>query len=157
MRPVKVVEPADLYFEDFAENQELPAVTKGPMTIGHQVRWAAAADNYADEFHYDEAAAKAKGLPGIILSGPLVASYLVTAVNQWVGRNARLVYFVDRNAGPTMPHDTLHLKGMVKRKYQTDSLNMLEIDCHVENQRGEDTTPATARVRIASRTDKTSS
>ena len=79
MLTVRTVDPPERYFEDFAEGQELPVVTKGPMMVGHQVRWAGACDNYESEFHHDEYVAKAQGLPGIILSGPLMASYLLTA------------------------------------------------------------------------------
>ena len=77
MPTVKTVEPPSLFFEDFAEGQEFSTVTKGPMMVGHQVRWAGACDNYDSEFHHDEHVAKAQGLPGIILSGPLMASSLL--------------------------------------------------------------------------------
>lgn len=77
MPTVKTAEPPSLFFEDFAEGQEFSTVTKGPMMVGHQVRWAGACDNYDSEFHHDEHVAKAQGLPGIILSGPLMASYLL--------------------------------------------------------------------------------
>jgi acyl dehydratase len=60
---VKTVDPPNLFFEDFAEGQEFATVTKGPMMVGHQVRWAGACDNYDSEFHHDEQVAKAQGLP----------------------------------------------------------------------------------------------
>jgi len=44
---------------DFSEGQKFPVVTKGPMMVGHQVRWAGACDNYESEFHHDEYVAKA--------------------------------------------------------------------------------------------------
>ena len=52
MSHVTTVEPSDLFFEDFTEGQEFPTVTKGPMMVGHQVRWAGACDNYDSEFHH---------------------------------------------------------------------------------------------------------
>ncbi len=151
MRRVETVEPPDLYFEDFEEGQEFPVVTKGPVMVGHQVRWAGATDNYDSEFHHDEYVAKAQGLPGIILSGPFIAAYLLSAVNQWVGRNARVIAFSDRNSGSTMPRDMVYLKGRVARKYRDGADCLIDIDCHVENQRGENTTPAKATARVASR------
>ena len=119
--------------------------------VGHQVRWAGATDNYDFEFHHDEYVAKAQGLPGIILSGPFIAAYLLSTVNQWVGRNARVVRYSDRNTGSTMPRDMLYLHGRVTRKYQEGGQCLIDLDCHVENQRGENTTPATATARAASR------
>ncbi len=144
MLNVKLAEPPDLYFEDFTEGQKFPVVTKGPMMVGHQVRWAGACDNYDAEFHHDEYVAKAQGLPGIILSGPLMASYLLTETTRWLGRNARLVRFNDRNSGSTMPRDTAYLHGRVKRKYEQDGRALVEIECWVENQHGQVTTPGGA-------------
>lgn len=143
--------PPDLFFEDFTEGQEFPVVTKGPMMVGHQVRWAGACDNYDSEFHHDEYVAKAQGLPGIILSGPLMASYLLTEVTRWIGRNGRLLRFADRNAGSTMPRDLAHLHGRITRKYERDGEGVLEIECWIENQRGEKTTPARAVAAVSRR------
>ena len=151
MPTVKTVEPPNLFFEDFAEGQEFFTVTKGPMMVGHQVRWAGACDNYDSEFHHDEHVAKAQGLPGIILSGPLMASYLLTEVAHWVGRNGRLLGFADRNVGSTMPRDTAHLRGRVTKTYVQDGEGVLEIECWIENQRGENTTPARAVAAVPRR------
>jgi len=149
---VRTVEPPDLFFEDFAERQEFSAVAKGPMMVGHQVRWAGACDNYDSEFHHDEHVAKAQGLPGIILSGPLMASYLLTEVAHWVGRNARLLRFADRNVASTMPRDMAYLRGRVTKTYVQDGLGVLEIECWIENQRGENTTPGRAVATVPRRT-----
>ncbi len=89
MLTLETVEPPDLFFEDFAEGQEFSTVTKRPMMVSHQVRWAGACDNYDSEFHHDEHVAKAQGLPGIILSGPLMASYLMTEANAGSKGNGR--------------------------------------------------------------------
>jgi len=152
MPSVTTVEPPDLFFEDFAAGQEFPTVTKGPMMVGHQVRWAGACDNYDSEFHHDEYVAKAQGLPGIILSGPLMASYLVSALAHWLGRNARLLRFSDRNVGSTMPRDMAHLHGRIQKTYEQAGEGVLEIECWIENQRGEITTPGRAVAAVTRRT-----
>ena len=148
---VELREAPDLYFEDFAEGQEFPEVIKGPMMVGHQVRWAGACDNYDAEYHHDEYVAKDLGLPGIILSGPLMASYLMTAVTDWTGRNSRLVTFFDQNRASTMPRDTAYLRGRVRRKYEEDGRALLVIECSIVNQRNEITTPGSALVRLPKR------
>jgi hypothetical protein len=152
MLKITTVEPANLYFEDFSEGQKFPVVTKGPMMVGHQVRWAGACDNYASEFHHDEYVAKAAGLPGILLSGPLMASYLLTTVTQWLGRHARMVSFSDQNRGSTMPRDLAYLHGGVKRKYEENGEALIELECWIENQRGEITTPGGAVAALPRRT-----
>lgn len=151
MLTVETVEPEPRCFEDFHEGQDLPVITKGPMMVGDQVRWAGACDNYESEFHHDEYVAKAQGLPGILLSGPLMASYLLTAVMQWMGRDARLLRFFDQNRGSTMPRDLAHLHGRVRRAYAQDGKALIDIECWIANQRGEVTTPGSALVALPRR------
>jgi acyl dehydratase len=151
MFKVDTVEPALVHFEDLSEGQEFPTVTKGPMMVGNQVRWAGACDNYESEFHHDEYVAKAAGLPGILLSGPLMASFLLTTVSQWLGRDARIVRFFDQNRGSTLPRDTVYLHGKVTRKYQDNGKAFVEIECSITNQRGEVTTPGSALAEMPRR------
>lgn len=154
MRPVETVEPPDLFFEDFKEGQAFAVAEKGPMMVGHQVRWAGATDNYDSEFHHDEYVAKAQGLPGILLSGPFIAAYLLSVLHGWMGKNARVLRFSDRNTGMTMPRDRLSFHGRVRRQYREGGLTLLDLDCHVENQRGENTTPASATVAVPPRGER---
>lgn len=151
MLKVDTVEPSLRFFEEFREGQELPIVTRGPMMVGHQVRWAGACDNYESEFHHDEYVAKEQGLPGILLSGPLIASWLLTTVVQWMGRGARLVRFADQNRGSTMPRDLVHFHGKVRRTYEDGGRAFVELECWVTNQRGEVTTPGSALVEMPRR------
>jgi hypothetical protein len=88
------------------------------MMVGHQVRWAGATDNYHAEFHHDEHVARAQGLPGIILSGPLFGSLLLTQAIKWLGGRAQLKTFQNRNSRPTMPRDTVVIHGRVNRAYR---------------------------------------
>lgn len=155
MQKVKLETPRPLYFEDFEEGAELEAVEKGPMMVGHQVRWAGACDNYHHEFHHDEYVAKAQGLPGILLSGPLMASLLLTQVSHWLGSYARIRSFFDRNSAHTMPRDTATIRGVVKRKYEENGKGMIEIECWIENQNGVKTTPGGATAQLPRRAAKT--
>lgn len=141
MYKVDTREPPARCFEDFREGQQMPEVTKGPMTAGHQVRWAGACDNYASEFHHDAAAARAQGLPGLLLSGPFMASYMLTEVKHWLGSRARLASFWDRNSATTMPGDMAHVRASVKRAWIDNGKGFVEIDCQIVNQDGKLTTP----------------
>jgi acyl dehydratase len=141
MFKVDTKEPPDRFFEDFSEGLEMPAVTKGPMQAGHQVRWAGACDNYASEFHHDEAIAKAQGLPGLLLSGPFMASYMLTEVTHWLGRRARVRSFWDRNTAPTRPRDLAHIHAKVKAVRIEDGKGLVEVECRIVNQDGTVTTP----------------
>jgi hypothetical protein len=140
--------PPARFFEDFTEGQQMPVVTKGPMQVGHQVRWAGACDNYASEFHHDDDVAKSQGLPGVLLSGPFMACYMLTEVSAWLGANARVTSFWDRNSGPTTPRDMAHIHGKVKRLWTEHGDGFVEIDCHIENQHGKVTTPGGVVARL---------
>lgn len=129
------------FFEDFREGETMPVAGMGPMTAGHQVRWAGACDNYASEFHHDAAAARDVGLPGLLLSGPFMACLMLTEVGRWLGAQARIVSFQDRNSGTTMPGDMAHIHAQVKRLRIEDGKGLVEIDCHISNQEGRVTTP----------------
>jgi len=148
MIKIDYTEPDKKYFEDFTEGEVLPMVTKGPMMVGNQVRWAGACDNYESEFHHDEYVAKAAGLPGILISGPLMASYLLTAVTQWMGRDCRLIRFFDQNRGSTLPRDMAYLHGKVTKVTRQGNEGIVELDCWVTNQRDETTTPGSAIVAV---------
>lgn len=141
MYQVDTRQPPSLYFEDFSEGQEMPVVTKGPMTAGHQVRWAGACDNYASDFHHDAAAARAQGLPGLLLSGPFMAAYMLTEVTHWLGSQARILSFWDKNSGTTMPGDMAHIQARIKRLRVEGAMGRVEIDCDIVNQDGKSTTP----------------
>ncbi len=133
--------PRERFFEDFPEGQEMPVVTKGPMSAGHQVRWAGACDNYASEFHHDAAAAREQGLPGLLLSGPFMACFMLTEVTQWLGSRARVLSFWDRNSGSTAPGDVAHIHASVKRAWFENGKGRIEIDCRIVNQDAKVTTP----------------
>jgi hydroxyacyl-ACP dehydratase HTD2-like protein with hotdog domain len=121
------------------------------MMVGHQVRWAGATDNYHAEFHHDEHVARAQGLPGIVLSGPLFGSLLLTKAIQWLGGRAQLKRFQNRNSRPTMPRDTVVIHGRVSRAYREGDENLVELECWIVNQRGETTTTGLAVAALPSR------
>ena len=141
MFKVDTQEPPARHFEDFPEGTTMPVVTKGPMTAGHQVCWAGACDNYASDFHHDSAAARAAGLPGLLLSGPFMACCMLTEITRWLGNRARIVSFWDRNSGTTQPGDIAHIHATVTAARLADGQGLVEIDCRIVNQDGQVTTP----------------
>lgn len=148
MFKVATTPPPRRVFEDFHEGQEMPVVTKGPMTAGHQVRWAGACDNYASEFHHDAQAARAQGLPGLLLSGPFMAAYMLTEVTHWLGDRARVVSFWDRNSATTMPGDLAHIHAAITRAWRDGDEGCVEVDCRLVNQDGKLTTPGGIVARL---------
>jgi hypothetical protein len=111
------------------------------MTAGHPGRWAGACATYASDFHHAASLARAQGLPGLLLSGPFMASYMLTEVTHWLGRRARVLSFWDRNSGTTMPGDLAHIRARVTRAFVEGGQGRLEIACEIVNQDGKVTTP----------------
>jgi acyl dehydratase len=151
MKRVKTIAPADRFFEDFPQGLEFPVVDLGPMSVGHQVIWAGACDNYHAEFHHDEAIAKAQGLPGIVMSGPFFGSRILTQVGIWLGKNARLLSFYNRNAVPVLPGNRLRITGRIAKSELLEGRGLLELECGILNENEQMTTPARAAASISTR------
>ena len=148
MFKVETREPPARCFEDFPKGAAMPDVVKGPMTAGHQVRWAGACDNYASDFHHDATLARAQGLPGLLLSGPFMAAFMQTEVRHWLGRDAKLLAFSNRNTAPTMPGDTARIRATVQRAWVDGGRGLVEVACEIVNQDGKLTTPGTLRAEL---------
>lgn len=71
-----------------AAGDRLPDLVKNP-TARQLVRYAGASGDFY-EIHYDAEAARAAGLPGVILHGLLKAAFLAQVVTDWAPRG-RLV------------------------------------------------------------------
>jgi hypothetical protein len=77
----------------------------------------------------------------MMLSGPFMASYMLTEVTHWLGRGARVLSFWDRNSGTTMPGDLAHIRAREKRTWSEGASGRVEIECEIVNQDGKGTTP----------------
>ena len=55
--------------EDLDVGALLPALTFGPVTSEHLVRWVAASEDF-HAIHYDKEYAMKQGLPGVVMQGP---------------------------------------------------------------------------------------
>lgn len=57
------------FFEDIAVDEQLPPLTKGPLTSIHLMRWSAAIENW-HRVHYDHRyATEHDGVPDILVNG----------------------------------------------------------------------------------------
>jgi acyl dehydratase len=140
--------PPERFFEDFIPGLRMPDVTLGPLMVGDQVRWAGASDNYHAEFHHDEHVARAAGLPGIILSGPLIGAWMLNVLTEWLGQHARMLTFYNENREPTMPRDVLHIHAHIAGSEVSGTVGVLAIECGARNQHGLETTPGRARASL---------
>lgn len=77
---------AQVRFEDVGIGDDLPALEKGPLTIVHLVRWAAAIENW-HRIHYDRAFATGHdALPDVLVHGTLKQQFILQLLKDWAGR-----------------------------------------------------------------------
>ena len=138
-----------LYYEDVMVSSEIPALVKHPTTQ-QLVRWAGASGDY-NPIHYDKDFAQSKGLPGVIVHGRLIATFLVQLLTDWIGEEGRVQRLTCNYRGMSFPGEDLTCKGKVIKKAIVDGEHHIECEIWVENPKGERPVPGTATVILPSR------
>jgi len=140
-------------FEDVKVGDEIPRLVVGPVTLQDIVEWCGAEEDYLN-IHYDEAVAKAAGLPGCIIQGYFKCGMLGRMLTDWLGETGMLKKTGVSYRGMDFPGDTLTCRGRVTNKYAKGRENYVELEIWTENQRGEKTTPGTAIVSLRSKSSR---
>jgi len=120
-----------IFYEDVNEDHEIPALIKHPTTQ-QLVKWAGASGDY-HEIHYDKDYALASGLPGVIVHGWLVFSFLAQMITDWMGTDGELVKLDGKYRSMLVPGEDIICKGTVTSKYIQDSKNCVEAEIWAGN------------------------
>lgn len=134
-----------MFFDDVAENQELPSFQE-TVTRTHFVRYAGAGGDM-NPIHHDEEFAKAAGLPSVFAMGMMQGSYLSRIITDWAGVGHVKSYKV-KFQSMVWPNDTLTFKGRVSRCYIDNTENLVDCDLMVTNQRDETVIIGNAVLRL---------
>ncbi len=154
------------YWEDVAEGETLPAMSKGPMTVTGFIAYAQGwgglyirANKMAwklidahpglgiknrfgipdcpERVHWEEEFALEVGAPGAYDYGPERCSWLTHHMTNWMGDDG----FLRRASCKIRRHnpqgDFLFINGNVKRKFIEDGRHLVEIDQEARNQNDE--------------------
>lgn len=138
-----------LYFEDVVVGSEITPLVKQPTTR-QLVMWAGASGDY-NPIHYDRDFAQSRGLPGVVVQGQLVGTFLGQLVTDWIGEQGILKKLTCSYKGMNYPGETITCRGKVNRKYVEDDKHCLECTIWAENTNGEKTVRGTAIVVIPAR------
>ncbi|MCL0091696.1 hypothetical protein M1N59_00270 [Dehalococcoidales bacterium] len=138
-----------LYYQDVAVGSEIPPLVKQPTTQ-QLVMWAGASGDYY-QIHYDKDFAQSKGLPGVIVHGQLVCSFLGQLMTDWIGEQGNLKKLTCSYRGMNFPGDVLTCQGKVTKKYVEDREHYVECNIWVENEKGEKTVSGVAIVTVPAR------
>ncbi|HEY7294611.1 MAG TPA: hypothetical protein VH916_06190 [Dehalococcoidia bacterium] len=145
-----VAAPAQRYWDDVAEGQELPGfdLVLSETKIAEQV--SGSQDFYP--VHHDRPFARAGGHPDIFVNTGFTRAALARLLTDFAGIEGwvcRLSYEMRRM---NRPGDTMKLRGRVTRTYTADDgSHRVDLDVWVENDREGITTPATATVILPRR------
>ena len=138
-----------LYYEDIAVGSEITPLVKLPTTR-QLVMWAGASGDY-NPIHYDKDFAQSRGLPGVIVHGQLVCSFLGQLITDWIGEQGRLRKLTCSYKGMNFPGETLTGKGKVIKKYVEAGEHCVECNIRAENSKGEKTVSGMAIAVVPSR------
>lgn len=131
--------------ENLQVGDELPTLTKGPVTRQMLVEWCGAENDY-NTIHYSEEDARANGVPGTPIQGSYRLALLGRMIERWMGSEAKLQRVSASYRGWDLAGDTITCRGKVVRVSPGDGV--VELDLWVENQRAEISTIGKAVVML---------
>ena len=112
-------------FEDVWIGEELPAAVHRPTTMD-LVKYAAATGDYY-QAHYDKDIAVEMGLPGVIVQGGLVLSYLEKMVIEWMGNDGKLEELGGSYRGIMPVNEEIFCHGKVGEKKEEEKEIIVEL------------------------------
>jgi len=117
------------------EGDELPVLHLQPslgMVIRHcALQWTFPA------FFYDPEAAKAIGMPGTIVPGPLKVGLLYRAVDEWLGDAGWIRQVRAAHRRPDQTNDPIDVAGRVARIYEEGGTRRGDLELAIINHAGE--------------------
>ena len=104
-----------------------------------------------ERVHWDEAFARAVGVPGAYDYGCQRSAWLGHLLTNWMGDDGFLRKFYVELRRFNVVGDTTWCNGKVTRKFVENGEHLVEVEVWAENQRGEVTAPGRAVVQLPSR------
>lgn len=117
------------------EGDELPALEIRPG-LGMVIRYCALNWNFPP-FFYDPEAARAIGMPGTIVPGPLKLGLLYRAVDEWLGDAGFVRHVRAAHRRPDLTNHPLVVAGRIARIYEEDGANRADLELAVINEDGQ--------------------
>jgi len=103
-----------LYFEDVNVGDELPELSKGPITETQLVRYSGASGDF-NPIHTVPRVALEVGLDGVIAHGMLTMAFAGQCLTDWAGAGS-VKRFKVRFSGMAKPGETVVCQGKVTKK-----------------------------------------
>jgi len=124
-----------LQFKELQQGQKLEPLVKPPVTKVQLVKYAGASGDF-NPLHTDDAFAQSIGMPGVIAHGMLVMGFLGQYVMELAGTSATLTNFNMRFGAMTRPGDEITCLASVKKIYQEQAKQFVDLDLYAEKAPG---------------------
>ncbi|MEI7555649.1 MaoC/PaaZ C-terminal domain-containing protein [Candidatus Chlorohelix sp.] len=125
-----------LYFEDVQLGEQLPPLTKAPVTHVQLVRYAGASGDF-NPLHTDPEVGKAVGTGGTIAHGMLIMGFVGQMISDYLGDTSNLYRFRVRFQNMTRPGDVITCSGHVVRKYEEAGKGYIEAQVQAVDSTGD--------------------
>ena len=135
-----------LSWDAFKEGDEIPVLKKKPG-VTQLVKYAAGGGDF-NPLHHDFNFPPSKAIGSIIVHGRLKYAALGELVSNWLDHGGRIQKLSCQYRGMDMPNNEMTLGGKVTRKWEESGKRLAEVELWVKNEKGQNTTPGTAVVRL---------
>lgn len=135
--------------DDWVEGAELPIVVVMP-TMERVIQYCGLSWNFPP-FFYDPEAARAQGMPGPLVPGPLKLGLLYAAIEQWLGGRGWVCDVRAAHRRPDLVGRTLRIAGRVARRYEVDGRPRVDLELAVLDEEGRPSVRGFATVELGSR------
>ncbi|NWJ45987.1 MAG: dehydratase [Chloroflexi bacterium] len=125
-----------LYFEDVQIGDQLPSLTKAPVTHVQLVRYAGASGDF-NPLHTDSDVGKAVGIGGTIAHGMLIMGFVGQMVSDYLGDPTNLRRFRVRFQNMTRLGDVITCSGYVVSKYEEAGKGYIEAQVQAVDATGD--------------------
>ena len=124
-----------LYYEDVQVGDEIPKLTKAPVTHLQLVRYAGASGDF-NPLHTDPKIGEMVGTGGIIAHGMLIMGFVGQMLSDYVGPTT-LRKFGMRFKGMTHLEDVITCTGTITHKYEADGEARIAGKVQASDQNGD--------------------
>jgi hydroxyacyl-ACP dehydratase HTD2-like protein with hotdog domain len=139
---------ATRFFEDVALEDDLAALTKGPLTPMHLMRWSAAIENW-HRIHYDrDFAIHHDKLPDLLVNGSLKQQFLTQLIKDFAGTTGFIWKVSFQFRAMDKVGTTLTIWGRVTGLRKTAAFGLVDLETGIRNEAGVESAPGTATVAL---------
>lgn len=131
----------------FDEGHEFPPFDV-TVTMERVIRYCGLSWNFPP-FFYDPEAARAQGMPGPLVPGPLKLGLLYAAVEHWVGERGWVTDVRAAHRRPDLVGARLRIVGRVARTYEQEGRRHADLELAVLGEDGQPTVRGFASVELA--------